>query len=539
MSRHPWKHWSQRLRDEQNQAMHRSESVHAAVPSSPALPCATRSRPKRPKPVPNADADHVLELCHEGRLFELERWIADGSSIEMPLDYKQSPLKIAVRSGFHSLVELLLRHESSQTRKDAVLVEAVWSDEAPLVELSLRYGASSRAMPLVDALIHPKARIASLLLEHGADPIADYPFPRAFLAGSYSALRTFIDCRRERPDLGEQLQAHLDMALRQACSDGRGRMVGLLTWAGANPRARGLATEDAIDTTRSEYISESELETTAVQTACVVGSLAMLRSFRVSPELDDLSALLRTASYSPKPEITKWLLRKGANPNDKDNGGSTALDLTLQAVDRPDSYSFSFWDRRRKLGPEQTTKAFETFKALIDHGALWRPDSGNIKRVRRSLLQLTTEAAMRHLSVLKTQGVCDASTYVELIRTPAIRTILRLSENANRRQGVGCRSDAVTAERRSAREPSPPATVVQTRAERARSAALEQYRQKLYEEVWSLPTQKVAAAHGVSDVAIAKTCKRLNIPKPPRGYWNKKAAGLPIPDRPALAPPRG
>lgn len=537
MSRHPWKHWSQRLRDEQNQAIHRSDCAHADLPSSPPQALAARSRPKRPKPIPNSDADHVVALCREGRLFELEHWIAEGKSIEMPLDYKQSPLKIAVHSGFHSLVELLLRHESSQARKDAVLGEAVWSDKAPLVELSLRYGASSQALPLLDALLHPKARIAGLLIDHGADPIADYPFPRAFLAGSYSALRTFIDCRRERPDLGEQLQAHLDMALRQACSDGRGRMVGLLTWAGANPRARGLATEDAIDITRSEYVSESELETTAVQTACVAGSLAMLRSFRVSPELDDLSALLRTASYSPKPEITRWLLRKGANPNDKDNGGSTALDLTLQAVDHPDSYSYSFWDRRRKLGPEQTTKAFATFKALTDHGAFWRPDSDNIKRVRRSLLQLTTEAATRYLDALKTQAVCAASTYAELIRTPAIRAVLRVSENANKRPAPGRRRDTITGAHRSAkREPSPRAPVIQTQAERTRAAALERYRQQLYEEVWSFPTQKVAAAHGVSDVAIAKTCKRLKIPKPPRGYWNKKAAGLPIPDRPALEP---
>jgi hypothetical protein len=78
--------------------------------------------------------------------------------------------------------------------------------------------------------------------------------------------------------------------------------------------------------------------------------------------------------------------------------------------------------------------------------------------------------------------------------------------------------------------------VVMTQAERDRVAALESYRQKLYEEVWSLPTQKVANGRGVSDVAIAKTCKRLMIPKPPRGYWNKKAAGLSVPDRPALKP---
>jgi hypothetical protein len=38
----------------------------------------------------------------------------------------------------------------------------------------------------------------------------------------------------------------------------------------------------------------------------------------------------------------------------------------------------------------------------------------------------------------------------------------------------------------------------------------------------------------VSDVAIAKACTLLDIPKPPRGYWAKKAAGQKLPQRPAL-----
>ena len=48
-------------------------------------------------------------------------------------------------------------------------------------------------------------------------------------------------------------------------------------------------------------------------------------------------------------------------------------------------------------------------------------------------------------------------------------------------------------------------------------------RQRLYEEVWSGPTQQVAKRYGVSDVAIAKACVLLGIPKPPRGYWAKRA----------------
>lgn len=39
-------------------------------------------------------------------------------------------------------------------------------------------------------------------------------------------------------------------------------------------------------------------------------------------------------------------------------------------------------------------------------------------------------------------------------------------------------------------------------------------RDKLYEEVWAKPVTKVAIQYGVSDVAIHKICKSLNIPLP-------------------------
>ncbi|NLG97359.1 MAG: hypothetical protein GX491_08370 [Chloroflexi bacterium] len=43
--------------------------------------------------------------------------------------------------------------------------------------------------------------------------------------------------------------------------------------------------------------------------------------------------------------------------------------------------------------------------------------------------------------------------------------------------------------------------------------------EELYALVWSRPTTEVAKVFGVSDKAIEKRCKRLGIPKPPRGYW--------------------
>ena len=59
-------------------------------------------------------------------------------------------------------------------------------------------------------------------------------------------------------------------------------------------------------------------------------------------------------------------------------------------------------------------------------------------------------------------------------------------------------------------------------------------RQQLYDEVWTEPAEKVAHRYGVTGVALSKACRLLDIPKPPRGYWAKVAAGHTLPKRPPL-----
>ncbi len=50
-------------------------------------------------------------------------------------------------------------------------------------------------------------------------------------------------------------------------------------------------------------------------------------------------------------------------------------------------------------------------------------------------------------------------------------------------------------------------------------------REALYIKVWETPTVKLAKEFGISDVAISKMCKKLEIPKPPPGYWRKLETG--------------
>lgn len=53
-------------------------------------------------------------------------------------------------------------------------------------------------------------------------------------------------------------------------------------------------------------------------------------------------------------------------------------------------------------------------------------------------------------------------------------------------------------------------------------------REQLYEQVWTIPMTKLAEQYGVSDVALAKTCRRLRVPRPWRGYWAQVAAGAKV-----------
>ncbi len=50
-------------------------------------------------------------------------------------------------------------------------------------------------------------------------------------------------------------------------------------------------------------------------------------------------------------------------------------------------------------------------------------------------------------------------------------------------------------------------------------------REELFLLVWERPSQEVARELGISDVALGKRCKKLQVPKPPPGYWAKVRAG--------------
>ncbi len=75
-----------------------------------------------------AEAKELIQLCRAGRLYEVEAWIRAGRSLDVPREVRTTPLRVALETGFHSLIERLLRHEASHQVKNDLLREALFMD---------------------------------------------------------------------------------------------------------------------------------------------------------------------------------------------------------------------------------------------------------------------------------------------------------------------------------------------------------------------------------------------------------------------------
>lgn len=82
------------------------------------------------------------------------------------------------------------------------------------MELLLASGADIKSVPLSDVLLTWEPKVIQFFLDHGADPVAGRPFAEAFGAKVRTALRPFVEYKRNHPELATQLQEQLDCALR-------------------------------------------------------------------------------------------------------------------------------------------------------------------------------------------------------------------------------------------------------------------------------------------------------------------------------------
>ena len=389
-------------------------------------------------PISNADhgtsaeqAKELVALCRAGKLYDVEKWITAGKSLDIFAAIKRgrqtTVLQIALETGFHSLVEVIAKHDTNQSSKDAALADAVSARRLDFVELLLANGADIRSVPLVDVLLTWEPKMIRFFLDHGADPLEGRPFAVAFGEKIRTALRPFVEYRRAHPELAIQLQEQLDCALRYFCNKGDLKWVSLLMWAGGDPRSRGPCLNE-------EYTEDPECYTSGMEEACRSENPDVLKRLKPDPNRDNFSELLRQAAFWPRKAILEYLLQIGANPNDKPNGGSSALDTALRDL------SFARFDpygSKRLKSKYDVSRALDCVHELLAHGAVWNPgENHDLNSLRRTLLECEPEVTVELLQMFRKHNACPAERVHKLLGTPRMREHLRPQTNALLRLGI-------------------------------------------------------------------------------------------------------
>jgi hypothetical protein len=373
----------------------------------------------------------LVGLCRAGRLYEIEKWIAEGKPLDISeatrRGRQRSLLEIAVETGFHSLIELIAKHETNQSAKAAALADAVSSRRLDLVEVLLANGTDIKSVPLADVLLTWEPRLIRFFLDHGADALEGRPFAVAFGARIRTALRPFVDYRQAHPELAVQLQEQLDCALRYFCGAGDLKWVSLLMWAGGDPRSRGPCLE-------KEYTEDPECYTSALEEACHSENLDVLKRLKPDPNRDNLSELLRGAATSCRKAVLEYLLGLGANLNDKPNGASSSLETALWHL----SFArFSPYGSNRLKSKYDVSNDLDCVRELIAHGAIWNPDDTyQVTSLRRTLLECEPDVTIELLQMFRKHNTCPAERVHTLLGTPRMKEHLKSKTDSLLRLGI-------------------------------------------------------------------------------------------------------
>lgn len=377
-------------------------------------------------------AKELIRMCRAGKLYDINQWIADGKSIDVSAaSRRRNPetlLEVAVETGFHSLVDLVAKHEQSRDVKTAALCAAVSAKRMDLIELLCANGADPKTVPLDAVLFEWDPKLIRYFLDRGADPLEGRPFAEAFRERIRTALRAFVDYKRDHPELAPQLQEQIDCALRYFCGEGDLKWVCLLLWAGADPRSKG-------PLLGKDWTEDPECYTTGLEEACRPETIDVLKKLKPDPRRDNVTELLHNAAMWSRSATLGYLLELGFDPNDKANGGSSALDMVLRNLDfiRIGSRSGS----GALTAVYEARPVFDCLRALVSHGAAWRPESGyGLNSLRRALEKCQPEVTIELLRLFREFNACPAEVVHQLLGTPRMREHLNPEENSLLRLGI-------------------------------------------------------------------------------------------------------
>ncbi|MCA9670671.1 MAG: hypothetical protein KC503_33975 [Myxococcales bacterium] len=278
------------------------------------------------------ELDELVQLCRQGKLFEVQAWVSSGKPIAMPENtpsrsHRRNPLRVAMNAGFHSLVEVLLDAGAPRVEGNYnALQHAVDLRRPDLAELLFSHGAAANEVSMRWVLGEWNPEMIDLFISHGGSLHEDHAVAHALM----DCIRPAIGVvKRNAGDAEIMRQA--EFALRHHAWEGNVKWVSLLLWAGVDPWARGwFQIEDLEqpddDDDDGEYPS-------AVEWAASAGHLEVLKLKKLpTAAASDHPERSRLLTYARSSEVLAWLFEQGHRPELLERRGSRMISQLLNAM---------------------------------------------------------------------------------------------------------------------------------------------------------------------------------------------------------------
>ncbi len=475
--------------------------------------------PQRPLAKDETELAGLIAACKEGRVYDVEKWIADGNPMQLDPESGQrpsraaTPLRVSIAAGSFDLVRLLLCNGYQTALEPRPPLNVVLEDRRwDLLDLLLDWGADPRSADVWRVLDTYQREVFERLWAAGVDLTAG-DVMASTLASSTRNLPLYGFAKVNR-DRDARIQRALDVALGAAVKEQNSKAVSLCVWAGANPRRRVSEIGDEP--------GEDDDGITAFEQAVAHDAPEYLAKLGFDPTADDLESLYRYV-YDLKALRALVAIRPPAD-------WSQIVERFLGRLE---------FSTRLSL---YSTNVGEIETVFALGGRLERLDSYLKKDLRRLLLSLSEWDAQRLFRLLGNPVNMNREVFIDLIAHEKLAA--RYGE-WTRRSGVdrqlfadlAAASGVPGSVKRMARERlAPPPRVVATHTcfEEAGVQRLLS-REDLYELVWSEPLVSLSQRFGLSDNGLRKRCKSMGVPTPPRGYWERTRHGHRV-KRPPLPP---
>lgn len=371
-------------------------------------------------PDPHTELEDLSALIKTGQLFAVQNWIAEKRELRGPPELSSvdadrlCPLLQAVRSGFHSMVDVLIKAGGwSQRRLDEAFDLATAAHRPDIARLLRDGGATMQSLDFAEVCRSMNQAFMEEALRNGCNPSRENGFAHALQrsAAARPLLSFYRKMRAEFPALDNQAS----LALAVSARNGKARATALLAWAGADPfrEVPYDLEDDDWDFNQDENYRNT---TTAAQEAISSGKAEILKSLKLKPTPTQACGLMERASWTPSVELMRLLLAMlpDKNPNISERGSCPALE-SLVKRSRPISFGYSSVEK-------EDTNAIGCIEVLLDAGARWNPPPEEIRHARRWLLEHDPLYVVRVIRLLLyTPGACDPKLVLELCRTPKFR----------------------------------------------------------------------------------------------------------------------